>query len=98
MRNKIPIRMIDWYKREISPNLSPRCRYIPTCSEYARECYEKFGFAKASYLTAKRLMKCNPLFKGGYDPVPLTKEEREALKENDENEKIAEENKNIPED
>ncbi len=94
MKNKLPIKMIDWYKREISPNLSPRCRYIPTCSEYARCCYEKFSFAKASYLTTKRLLKCNPLFKGGYDPVPLTKEEKERLKEENqknEEEKLSEE-------
>lgn len=76
MKNKIPIKMIDWYKRKISPGLSVRCRYFPTCSEYARGCYEKFNFVKASLLTAKRLCKCNPLFKGGYDPVPLTKEEK----------------------
>ncbi|MBQ3253759.1 MAG: membrane protein insertion efficiency factor YidD [Acholeplasmatales bacterium] len=79
MKNKIPIKMIDWYKKSISPSLSPRCRYYPTCSEYARGCYEKFSFIKASFLTAKRLCKCNPLFKGGYDPVPLTKLEKKEL-------------------
>ena len=46
--------------------------------------YEKFGFVKASFLTAKRLLKCNPLFKPGYDPVPLTKEEKKQY-ENKEN-------------
>ncbi len=81
MKNKGAIKLIDWYKREISPGLSPRCRFIPTCSEYARGCYEKFNFLKASYLTTKRLLKCTPLFKGGYDPVPLTKEEKRRLNE-----------------
>ncbi len=76
MKNKGAIKLIDWYKREISPNTAPKCRYIPTCSEYARGCYEKFNFLKASFLTTKRLLKCNPLFKGGYDPVPLTKKEK----------------------
>lgn len=79
MKNKLPLKMISWYQKEISPNTPPKCRFIPTCSEYAKECYQKFGFAKASYLTTKRLLRCNPLFKGGYDPVPLTKEEKEAL-------------------
>ena len=81
MKNKGAIKLINWYKKEISPGLSPRCRYIPTCSEYAKECYEKFNFVKASYLTTKRLLKCNPLFKPGYDPVPLTKKEKKELKE-----------------
>ena len=86
MKNKLPIKLIDWYKREISPNLNPRCRFIPTCSEYAKGCYEKFNFVKASYLVSKRLIKCTPLFKGGYDPVPLTKEEKEKKENEDNNE------------
>ncbi len=85
MKNKLPLKLINWYQREISPNTAPKCRFIPTCSEYAKECYQKFNFAKASFLTTKRLLRCNPLFKGGYDPVPLTKEEKQKLeKENNE--------------
>ena len=88
MRNKLPIKLINWYQREISPNTMPKCRFLPTCSQYAKECYQKFNFVKASFLTTKRLLKCNPLFKGGYDPVPLTKEEkRQREKENEEKEK-----------
>ena len=60
---------------DIKENFSPK---------NAKECYEKFGFIKASLLTTKRLLKCNPLFKPGYDPVPLTKEEKKEL-ENTEN-------------
>lgn len=78
--NKIALKMIDWYQKEISINKEPRCRFYPTCSNYAKECYTKFNFFKASLLTTKRLLKCNPLFKGGYDPVPLSKEEKEKLK------------------
>ena len=81
MKNKFPIRLIEWYQKGISPSSPPRCRFTPTCSEYAKECYRKFNFAKASYLTTKRLLKCNPLFKGGYDPVPLTKQEKKELRE-----------------
>lgn len=82
MKNKWVINWINRYQREISPNNPPRCRFIPTCSQYAKECYEKFSFPKASLLVTKRLLKCNPLFKPGYDPVPLTKEEKEKLQEN----------------
>ena len=81
MKNKGLIKLIDFYQKGISPNQPPRCRFTPTCSQYAKECYQKFGFLKASYLTTKRLLRCNPLFIGGYDPVPLTKEEKKALEE-----------------
>ena len=84
MRNKLPIKLINWYQREISPNTMPKCRFLPTCSQYAKECYQKFNFVKASFLTTKRLLKCNPLFKGGYDPVPLTKEEKKKIEEENE--------------
>lgn len=76
MKNKRAIKLIEFYQTSISPNKSPRCRFTPSCSQYAKECYQKFSFVKASLLTTKRILKCNPLFKGGYDPVPLTKEEK----------------------
>jgi putative membrane protein insertion efficiency factor len=65
------IACIDWYKRDISPSLKPRCRFYPTCSLYAREAIESHGSLKGSFLALRRLLKCNPLFKGGYDPVPV---------------------------
>lgn len=83
MKNKLPLKLIDHYQKGISPNHPPRCRFTPTCSQYAKECYQKFGFMKASFLVTKRLLKCNPLFRPGYDPVPLTKEEKQQLKEED---------------
>ena len=61
---------IRFYQRQISPLLPPRCRYIPTCSEYALEAVEKYGAVKGSWLAAKRILRCNPFHKGGYDPVP----------------------------
>lgn len=61
---------IRFYQREVSPLLPPRCRYIPTCSEYALEAVEKYGAVKGSFLAAKRILRCNPFHKGGYDPVP----------------------------
>ena len=61
---------IRFYQREISPLCPPRCRYIPTCSEYALEAVEKYGAAKGGLLALRRLMRCHPFHKGGYDPVP----------------------------
>ena len=46
------------------------CKFTPTCSTYAIEALEKYGALKGSYLTIKRLIRCNPWSKGGYDPVP----------------------------
>ena len=46
------------------------CRFQPTCSEYARQAYQKYGFFKGTWLTIKRLARCHPWAKGGYDPVP----------------------------
>lgn len=46
------------------------CKYIPTCSNYGIEAIKEYGSLKGGYLTIKRILKCNPLSKGGYDPVP----------------------------
>ncbi len=78
MKNKLPLFLIEKYQQGVSH--PPRCRFTPTCSQYAKECYQKFNFIKASLLTTKRLLKCNPLFRPGYDPVPLTKQEKEEIK------------------
>ena len=61
---------IRFYRRNISPLRKPCCRYIPTCSEYALEAVEKYGPWKGSWLALKRLLRCHPFHKGGYDPVP----------------------------
>ena len=72
---KLAIKLIEKYQSSTKNN-NKRCRYVPTCSEYAKECYIKFNFFKASFLTIYRILRCNPLSKGGYDPVPLTKKEK----------------------
>ena len=64
---------IEFYKRKISPGMSKKCKFYPTCSSYALECYKRFNFFKASLLTFWRLIRCNPWNKGGYDPVPEKK-------------------------
>ena len=62
--------LLRFYKRQISPCLPPSCRFIPTCSEYAMQAVEKYGAVKGGWLAAKRIVRCNPFCKGGYDPVP----------------------------
>lgn len=66
---KIAILLIKIYQKCISPLFPKSCRYYPTCSEYSIKAFEKYGFFKGLYLTIKRILKCNPLFKGGYDPL-----------------------------
>lgn len=56
------------------------CKHYPTCSNYAIGCYEKFNFVKASFLTLFRIIRCNPFTKKVYDPVPLNRAEKKALK------------------
>ena len=64
------IGFIKFYKKAISPYKRSKCRYIPTCSSYAIEAIQKYGPVKGSYLGIKRILRCNPLHEGGYDPVP----------------------------
>ena len=63
----LPIR---FYRRFISPNLPPACRFTPTCSQYALEAIERFGVLKGGFLAIRRILKCHPFHPGGYDPVP----------------------------
>ena len=61
---------LQFYKRNISPFLGQRCRFYPTCSEYMHEAVSRYGAARGFWLGIKRLMRCQPFCKGGYDPVP----------------------------
>ena len=68
---KLLLWLIRLYRRGISPyKRRPSCRYIPTCSEYAATAIDRFGPVKGSQLAARRILRCNPWSKGGYDPVP----------------------------
>jgi uncharacterized protein len=60
------------YKWGISPMFLPACRYVPTCSEYAMEAVDRFGFLRGGLMTVWRLLRCNPFAKGGVDPVVKT--------------------------
>ena len=62
--------LIRFYRAAISPTHAPCCRFTPTCSQYALEAVEKYGAVKGGYLALRRILRCNPLCKGGYDPVP----------------------------
>ena len=61
---------IRFYRRAVSPLFPPRCRYIPTCSQYALQALRKHGPLKGSWLTLRRLSRCHPWGGSGYDPVP----------------------------
>ncbi len=64
------IALVKFYQVAISSLIPPRCRFHPTCSNYAVEAIKCHGSLKGSWLTAKRLLKCHPFCAGGYDPVP----------------------------
>lgn len=62
--------IIRAYQLVLSPLLPPSCRFFPTCSEYGYEAIGKYGFFKGGWMSIKRVARCNPFCKGGYDPVP----------------------------
>jgi conserved hypothetical protein YidD len=66
---KILILVIKFYKKYISPLKQPSCRFYPTCSQYALDAIEKYGAVKGTFLAVKRISRCHPFNKGGYDPV-----------------------------
>jgi putative membrane protein insertion efficiency factor len=66
------IKVITFYQKYISPYKGRSyCNFVPTCSVYAVEAIERFGALKGGFMAFKRIMKCNPFHKGGYDPVPF---------------------------
>lgn len=72
MFKKIMIKLICFYQKAVSPYKGRSyCIYYPTCSQYAVEAVERFGAVKGGFLAFKRILRCNPFAKGGYDPVPF---------------------------
>lgn len=68
---RLLLALIRFYRRAISPYTEPKCRYIPTCSQYALEAIEKYGALKGGFLAFRRICRCHPFSKRGpYDPVP----------------------------
>ena len=66
---KTIILLIKIYRRYVSPLKEGKCRFYPTCSEYALQAIEKHGALKGGFMAIKRIFKCHPFHSGGYDPV-----------------------------
>jgi putative membrane protein insertion efficiency factor len=67
---RLAVLMIRGYQVTLSPLLPSACRYQPTCSAYAIEAVERYGFVRGAWMGAWRILRCHPLARGGYDPVP----------------------------
>ena len=68
---KLLLSLIRFYQTHISAHTPPSCRFIPTCSNYAYQAINKYGALNGGWLTIRRLLRCNPFYKGDvYDPVP----------------------------
>lgn len=74
MLKKFALSCIVFYQQRISPHMASSCRFRPSCSEYTYTAIERFGFFKGGFMGLWRILRCNPLSKGGYDPVPQRKE------------------------
>ncbi|OGQ35416.1 MAG: membrane protein insertion efficiency factor YidD [Deltaproteobacteria bacterium RIFCSPHIGHO2_12_FULL_43_9] len=72
--NKIIIILINTYQKIISPFIIPSCRYYPSCSEYSKSAFLRFGFFRAIFFTIKRILRCNPFGGNGLDPLPRLEE------------------------
>lgn len=64
----LALRLIRGYQANISPGLGPGCRYLPTCSDYGLQAIARYGLLRGGAMTVWRLLRCNPLSRGGYDP------------------------------
>lgn len=73
---KVIVMFIKVYQLVISPLLGPRCRFFPSCSDYACEALEHYGIVKGLYLTAKRLLRCHPGCEGGIDFLHKVKSDK----------------------
>lgn len=73
MIKKFLIKVIRIYQQKISITKPARCRFYPTCSEYSAVAISRFGVTRGILLSIWRLLRCNPFFRGGFDPVPERK-------------------------
>lgn len=64
------VAVIGLYQRVISPLMPARCRFLPSCSQYAAEAIGEFGAVRGTWLGIRRLLKCHPFHPGGFDPIP----------------------------
>ncbi len=70
MLKSLALLLIRGYQLMISPMLGSNCRFSPTCSAYAMQAIERFGFFRGGWLSARRIARCHPFHPGGFDPVP----------------------------
>ena len=63
------ITLIKAYRQFVSPMLPPSCRFTPSCSLYALQAVERYGLIRGSFMGARRVLRCHPFSKGGFDPV-----------------------------
>ncbi|HET9466482.1 MAG TPA: membrane protein insertion efficiency factor YidD [Gemmatimonadales bacterium] len=70
MPRRLIVSVIRGYQLVISPALPPRCRFTPSCSQYALEAVTRHGALKGTWLATRRLVRCHPFHPGGFDPVP----------------------------
>ncbi len=80
MIRKAALKLISFYQKYISPLSGPKCRYYPTCSHYTFEAIDRYGLLLGGAMGALRILRCNPLFPGGVDPVPDLKFKRRTRK------------------
>lgn len=66
----IALKLIKFYQKYLSKFKKPCCRFYPTCSNYCYSAYDKYGFFKGTFLSVKRIIKCNPFNPGGIDYLP----------------------------
>lgn len=66
---RVVLYLLRGYKWALSPLLSPACRYVPTCSDYAMEAVDRYGVLRGGLMAAWRVLRCHPFVQGGYDPV-----------------------------
>ena len=66
---KLVIFLINFYQVKLSPLFGKKCKFYPTCSEYTKQAIEKYGVIKGIFKGIKRILRCNPFSKGGYDPL-----------------------------
>jgi len=67
---RLALAVLSGYKTIISPWLPPACRFQPTCSMYATEAIRRYGVIRGGWLAVRRLLRCHPFSRGGFDPVP----------------------------
>lgn len=68
--SRVVLIMIRGYQVTLSPILGGQCRYFPSCSSYTYEAVERYGWLRGSWMGLKRIARCHPFARGGYDPVP----------------------------